>query len=124
MEHEAFGKVAARLDDFVNLIPARLTGTLFTLCAGSGRAMKVMFRDPRKHRSPNAGWPESAMAGALGIRLSGPRTYGAATSEEPWLNADAGDPDAADIRRALALYKRVVVATALLLATLRWAHLP
>jgi adenosylcobinamide-phosphate synthase len=86
--------------------------------------MKVMFRDSRKHRSPNAGWPESAMAGALGIRLSGPRTYGAVTSEEPWLNADAGDPDAVDIRRALALYQRVVVAAALLLAALGWAHLP
>ncbi|MEP3145446.1 adenosylcobinamide-phosphate synthase CbiB [Qipengyuania citrea] len=122
--YEAFGKVAARLDDLANLIPARLTGTLFTLCAGSGWAMKVMFRDAREHRSPNAGWPESAMAGALGIRLSGPRTYGAATSEEPWLNADAGDPDAADIRRALALYRRVVVAAALLLAALGWAHLP
>ena len=110
--YEAFGKVAARLDDLANLIPARLTGTLFTFCAGSGRAIKVMSRDARKHRSPNAGWPESAMAGALGIRLSGPRAYGAATSEEPWLNAEAGDPDAADIRRALALYQRVVVAAA------------
>lgn len=122
--YEAFGKVAAKLDDLANLIPARLTGLLFTLCAGSGRAMKVMFRDAGKHRSPNAGWPESAIAGALGIRLSGPRIYGAEMSEEPWLNAQAGDPGVADIRRAMALYRRVVFATAMLLAALGWALLP
>ena len=121
--YEAFGKFAARLDDIANLIPARLTGLLFALCAGSARTVEIMRRDAGKHRSPNAGWPESAMAGALGIRLSGPRTYGAATSEEPWLNAEARDPGMADILRALALYRRVVLATATLLAVLGWALL-
>ena len=96
--YEAFGKLAARLDDLANLIPARLTGILFVLCAGSGRAILVMFRDAGRHRSPNAGWPESAMAGALGIRLSGPRTYGETTSNDPWLNSGARDPSGADIR--------------------------
>ncbi len=121
--YEAFGKVAARLDDFANLIPARLTGILFALCSGSGRALRVMFRDAGKHRSPNAGWPESAIAGALGIRLSGPRTYGEATSNEPWLNSGARDPSAADIRRALALYRGVAIAMACILALLGWANL-
>ncbi len=121
--YEAFGKVAARLDDLANLIPARLTGILFALCAGSGRAIQVMFRDAGRHRSPNAGWPESAMAGALGIRLSGPRTYGETTSNEPWLNSGARDPSGADIRHALELYRRVVIAIAFILALLGWADL-
>lgn len=121
--YEAFGKIAARLDDLANLIPARLTGILFALCAGSGRAIQVVFRDAGKHRSPNAGWPESAMAGALGIRLSGPRAYGEATSDEPWLNSGARDPSGADIRRALALYRRVAIAMAIILALLGWANL-
>ena len=121
--YEAFGKVAARLDDVANLIPARLTGLLFALCAASGKAIAVMIRDAGKHRSPNAGWPEAAIASALGIRLSGPRTYGAATSEEPWLNAEAGDPGIADIRRALSLYRRVVLAIAVMLAALGWVAL-
>lgn len=122
--YEAFGKFAARLDDLANLIPARVTGILFALCAGSVRATKVMLRDAGKHRSPNAGWPESAMAGALGVRLSGPRAYGEATSNEPWLNPGARDPSSADIRRALALYRGVVIVIALILALLGWARMP
>ena len=120
--YEAFGKLAARLDDLANLIPARLTGILFVLCAGSGRVILVMFRDAGRHRSPNAGWPESAMAGALGIKLSGPRTYGETTSNDPWLNSGARDPSGADIRRALALYRWVVIAMAIILALLGWIN--
>lgn len=119
--YERFGKVAARLDDLVNLIPARLTGLLFSLVSGRFWAsVRVMLRDARFHRSPNAGWPESAVAGALGVRLSGPRAYGDAVSDEPWLNPGAADPTPEDLHRALSLYRRlVVVATAALLA-LTW----
>ncbi|WJY25784.1 adenosylcobinamide-phosphate synthase CbiB [Alteriqipengyuania flavescens] len=120
--YEAFGKIAARLDDLANLIPARLTGILFALCAGSGQAILIMFRDAGRHRSPNAGWPESAMAGALGIRLSGPRTYGETTSNDPWLNSGAREPSGADIRRALDLYRWVVIAMAIILALLGWIN--
>ncbi|MEM9321103.1 MAG: adenosylcobinamide-phosphate synthase CbiB, partial [Pseudomonadota bacterium] len=69
-----FGFVAARLDDLVNLVPARLTGVLVGLVARGVRrtAWRTMLRDAGRHRSPNAGWPEAAMAGALGVRLSGP----------------------------------------------------
>jgi len=116
--YEAFGKVAARLDDLANLIPARLTGLLFGLCAWSGKAVRVMLRDARSHRSPNAGWPESAMAGALGVRLSGPRSYGAKTSEEPWLNAEAGDPTMADLSQALSLYRLSMVGVTIILVCL------
>ena len=108
--HEDFGKVAARLDDLVNLIPARLTGLAIALSSRQAQlAMKVMIRDARHHRSPNAGWPEAAMAGALGVRLSGPRIYADRTAQEPWLNADAPDPGAATLKRGLALYVRAMV---------------
>ena len=108
--YEHFGKAAARLDDLLNLIPARLTGLLFALVSGRpATALRVMRRDARHHRSPNAGWPEAAMAGALGIRLSGPRLYGDRVADEPWVNAGAPDPDARAIARALALYVRAVI---------------
>lgn len=117
---EAFGKAAARLDDLANLIPARLTGLLFALAAPfeAWRALRVMARDARAHRSPNAGWSEAAMAGALGVRLSGPRAYGDRVSEEPWLNGAARDPGAGDLRRALRLYARAMALVALALGAL------
>lgn len=108
--YEDFGKVAARLDDLVNLIPARLTGLAIALASGRPlAALRTMARDARNHRSPNAGWPEAAMAGALGIRLSGPRVYGNRVAEEPWLNAGAPDPAPEDLQRGLALYVRAMV---------------
>jgi adenosylcobinamide-phosphate synthase len=118
--YEAFGKLAARLDDLANLIPARLTGLLFALAAPrrTACALRVMLRDARRHRSPNAGWPEAAMAGALGVRLSGPRAYGSHVSDEPWLNGTAPDPGAAAMRRALALYARAMALLALALGAL------
>lgn len=115
--YEAFGKLAARLDDLANLIPARLTGLLFGLTAPrhAPRALRIMLRDARHHRSPNAGWPEAAMAGALGIRLSGPRIYGTHVTDEPWLNPGAPDPKADDMHRALSLYARAMTLMALAL---------
>lgn len=110
--HMAFGGVAARLDDLANLLPARLTGLLFGLSAGRIGAVKVMARDARRHRSPNAGWPEAALAGALDIRLSGPRAYGDALSTDPWLNAGARNPGAKDLLDGLALYRRIIWVTA------------
>ncbi|MEL7464811.1 MAG: adenosylcobinamide-phosphate synthase CbiB [Pseudomonadota bacterium] len=107
--YEDFGKIAARLDDFLNLLPARLTGLLFALTSlRAGVALRVMARDARRHRSPNAGWPEGAMAGALGVRLSGPRAYAEGIAEEPWLNEHAPDPKADDMARGLSLYLRAV----------------
>ena len=107
--YASFGWAAARLDDLVNLIPARLSGLLVAAVAPVARgatatALKVMRRDASKHRSPNAGWPESAMAGALGLALAGPRRYGERTVDDVFLNADArkdATPD--DIGRALDL---------------------
>ncbi|WP_246155678.1 adenosylcobinamide-phosphate synthase CbiB [Rhabdaerophilum calidifontis] len=106
----AFGWASARFDDLVNLAPARLTGLLLALAAGRPRAgLAAMLRDAPRHRSPNAGWPEAAMADALGVRLSGPRRYGARIAEEPYVNAGARDPGAADIGAGLRLYRRALV---------------
>jgi adenosylcobinamide-phosphate synthase len=115
--YENFGMVAARLDDLVNLIPARLTGLLFALFSGKvSHSFGVMLRDAGHHRSPNAGWPESAMAGALNVRLSGPRIYGDRIADEPWLNASAPDADAMSIARGLKLYLRTMVGLAAIIA--------
>jgi adenosylcobinamide-phosphate synthase len=108
--HRAFGWAGARIDDLANLVPARLTGLLYALAGGRpARGLAVMWRDARHHRSPNAGWPESAFAAALNIRLSGPRVYPEGMSQDAWLNGAAPDPGAADLIRGLALFRRAVL---------------
>ncbi len=104
--HGAFGWASARFDDGLNVVPARLTGALIVLAAGSyggaRRAVSTMWRDAGLHRSPNAGWPEAAMAGALSLPLAGPRRYAETVVDDPWLGT--GDPtcaDAAAIRQAV-----------------------
>jgi adenosylcobinamide-phosphate synthase len=117
--HEAFGWASARIDDAANLIPARLTGLLFALTGPAPRdALLCMVRDARHHRSPNAGWPEAAMAGALGVRLCGPRSYHGELADEPWLNGSARDPATADVSRALEAYVRGMLTVAAVLAFL------
>ncbi len=114
--HAAFGWAAARIDDAANLIPARLTGLLLAVVSNDWRAsLTCMWRDASKHRSPNAGWPEAALAGGLGVRLSGPRVYDGQLSEDVWVNDRAADPVAADLRRGLDLYRRALLILALLL---------
>jgi adenosylcobinamide-phosphate synthase len=120
--HEAFGWAAARIDDVANFIPARLTGFLFVLLAPRrSEALSCMTRDARRHRSPNAGWPEAAMAGALRVRLSGPRIYHDSIASEPWLNEGARDPLAADISHGLTIYRRAMALLAGVLAILAFA---
>ncbi|SNS95192.1 adenosylcobinamide-phosphate synthase CbiB [Antarctobacter heliothermus] len=107
--YEHFGKCAARLDDLVNLIPARLTALAFAVVSGRmGAALRIVARDAQHHRSPNAGWPEAALAGGLHVRLSGPRVYGDRVADEPYVNALAPDPDRHSISRGLALYVRAM----------------
>jgi adenosylcobinamide-phosphate synthase len=109
--YEHFGWAAARLDDLLNLIPARLAGAAlcgaaFLLSREQGRAAwQAMWSDARKHHSPNAGWPEAAMAGALGVAFGGPRIYDGERVDDAWLGAGGridATPD--DIRRGLKLY--------------------
>ena len=117
--YEAFGKLAARLDDLANWIPARLTGLGLVLVSSDRQhGWQVMRRDAGLHRSPNAGWPEAAMAAGLNCRLSGPRSYGDRLEQHPWVNDGAPDPDAATIAEALAMLKRCLAASAGILAVL------
>ncbi len=110
--HEAFGWAAARLDDLVNLPASRLTAGLIAAAAAltpgaSARgALAAVRRDAGRHRSPNAGWPEAAMAGALGLRLAGPRVYGATRVEDAWMGSGRAEATADDIARALVVYRR------------------
>jgi len=105
--HEAFGWAAARFDDLVNLPASRLTGLLFAAAAlvlpgASARdALRAMARDARRHRSPNAGWPESAMAGALGLKLNGPKSYKGILVNDAYMGEGRPDATAQDIRDAL-----------------------
>ncbi len=123
--HEAFGWAAARFDDVVNLPASRLSALLLVLAAclmpgaSPAAALRALRRDARCHRSPNAGWPEAAMAGALGLALAGPRHYGGVLVEDALMGDGRREATAADIRRALRLYRpadALLVALALLLA--------
>ena len=95
--HEQFGWAAARLDDLLNLIPARLSAVLIAAAAWRPDAAAIVLRDAPRHRSPNAGWPEAAMAVALGVAVSGPRSYGGVMTDQPFVHAegrrDAGPDD-------------------------------
>jgi adenosylcobinamide-phosphate synthase len=110
--HEAFGWAAARLDDLVNLPASRLSALLLVAAAAlddraaAAAAWRAVRRDAHRHRSPNAGFPEAAMAGALGLALAGPRVYGGVPMEDALMGDGRRDASAADVRRALALYRR------------------
>jgi adenosylcobinamide-phosphate synthase len=108
--HEAFGWASARLDDLVNLPASRLTACLFILAAvfvkgaSPQGALRAVTRDAKHHRSPNAGWPESALAGALGFALAGPRSYGGQMIQARFMGEGGRrNLTAADIRQALKL---------------------
>jgi adenosylcobinamide-phosphate synthase len=117
--HEAFGWAAARIDDVANFVPARLTGLLFALVAAHPEdALACMVSDAHRHRSINAGWPEAAAAGALAVRLCGPRVYHGVLADEPWLNEGARDALPSDVARALKLYVRAMALLAALLVVL------
>ena len=125
--HLHFGWAAARLDDLLNLVPARLSGLIACAAAlllpgaDARSAWRAMRRDAAHHRSPNAGWPEAAFAGALGIAIAGPRVYGGEIVKDHWMN-EGGRPHAAapDIRRALRLFIRACCVQAALLGALIW----
>ena len=129
LRHEAFGWASARFDDVVNLPASRLSALLIVAAAALNRdaspggALRALRRDASHHRSPNAGWPEAAMAGALGLRLAGPRTYGNLRVEDRWMGDGRAKADAADIDRALALYRTaclLLLASAAALALSAW----
>jgi adenosylcobinamide-phosphate synthase len=119
--YKAFGWAAARLDDLVNLPASRLAALWLILAAvltpgaSAREAARAVWRDAPHHRSPNAGWPEAAMAGALRIKLAGPRVYGETLVGDAFMGAGRRNADAADVRRALRLYRRACVIEAVTL---------
>jgi len=111
LRYEHFGRAAARLDDWANWLPARLAGMLLVIAAvfvpgaNGTRAWRAMRRDAPRHRSPNAGWQEAALAGALALALAGPRQYGDQVVDDAWMGDGRREADVADIHAALALYR-------------------
>lgn len=124
--HEAFGWAAARLDDALNLIPARLTALMIAAVTGGLGQWREIAADARRHRSPNAGWPEAAMARGLGVALAGPRSYDGRMREFPFVNAaGAQEIGAAEIDRAVGLLWRVwALGLAGVFAVALWTLLP
>jgi len=125
-----FGWASARLDDLVNLPAARLAALLLALAAAfdglapARAAFKAAWRDAPKHLSPNAGWPEATIAGALGLKLGGPRFYGESRVEGAFMGDGRAAATAPDIRRALNLFRRAailqIIAYAVLALVFMW----
>lgn len=122
--YAAYGMASAKLDDLANWIPARLSAMLiaaaasFTPGCSARHSLRTALRDASKHRSPNAGWPEAAAAGALGLALAGPRQYGDETVHDPWMGDGRAHVESPDIRRGLYLF-----VIACLLHLVMWAVL-
>ena len=120
----AFGWAAARFDDLINLPASRLAAVWLVaaacLCPGASpkAAWTSVWRDASRHRSPNAGWPEAAMAGALGLQLAGPRVYGSELVPDVFMGDGRRDATAGDIFRALRLYRMACLIQFLVLAAI------
>ncbi len=114
-KYHAFGWAAARFDDLVNLPASRISAVLIILAAAlipgcsAWNAIKAVIRDAHHHRSPNAGWPEAAMAGALGLKIAGPRLYGTEMVEDAYMGDGRREANTKDIRRALRVYRVAAV---------------
>jgi adenosylcobinamide-phosphate synthase len=123
----AFGWAAARADDLVNLPASRLSALWIAIAAwllpgaDARQALRAVRRDAARHKSPNAGWPEAAMAGALGIKLAGPRLYVGVPTATAWMGDGRAELRASDIRQALALYRAACAVQAAVLAALTLA---
>ena len=128
--HLAFGWAAARLDDILNLPASRLSllwlaiAAIFSPGASPQGAWRAAWRDAGRHDSPNAGWPEAAMAGALGLKLAGPRLYDGELTDDHWMGDGRADLTAADIRRSLVLYRNACAVQIAVLAILYALSLP
>jgi adenosylcobinamide-phosphate synthase len=124
--YRAFGWAAAKLDDLVNWPASRLTGLMFIAAAAvvpgasAASAWQAFWRDARLHRSPNAGWPEAAMAGALGLRLAGPRVYDGVEVDDHWMGDGRAEATVEDIVRALTIYRTAFASTLLVIAAIGW----
>ncbi|GAM00137.1 adenosylcobinamide-phosphate synthase CbiB [Sphingomonas parapaucimobilis] len=114
----AFGWAAARIDDGANWLPARIAGVLVCVAGAGGWA--VMKRDARAHASPNAGWPEAAIAGALGVALAGPVAYDGVTQIKPWIGREGRPASPCDIVTALQVYARACLLLWVIAGSAAW----
>jgi adenosylcobinamide-phosphate synthase len=119
--HEWFGKAAARLDDAANLIPARLTAALMVLVTLSGRGARFVRRYGRAHASPNAGYPEAALAGILDVRFGGPNRYGGEWVQKPWIGKNPREIAGGEFGR-VAYVNHAVCALAVVLTAAVWLY--
>jgi adenosylcobinamide-phosphate synthase len=115
----AFGWAAARTDDVMNFVPARLAGLL--ICLSGRRGWRILWRDASNHASPNAGWPEAAMAGVLRLRLAGPIAYDGILSPKPWIGEGDRPASARDIRHGLNIYRRACLCLWIMAGSVAWA---
>lgn len=122
-----FGWGAAKLDDLANLIPARITAILLTLASMSlgkpwKNAFRMLIRDGKKHPSPNAGYPEAAMSGALGVQLSGPSLYDGEIHLKPFIGEPLESPQLRHITESIQLIATAsaIFLTFYLVITLLW----
>jgi adenosylcobinamide-phosphate synthase len=124
--YRAFGWAAAKLDDLVNWPASRLTGLIFIAAAAlvpgasAVTAWQAFWRDARRHRSPNAGWPEAAMAGALRLRLAGPRVYAGTVIDDHWMGDGRAEATVEDIDRALMIYRTGFAGALLIIGAIVW----
>ncbi|MGO2958991.1 MAG: adenosylcobinamide-phosphate synthase CbiB [Acetobacter sp.] len=117
-KHAAFGMAAANLDDWVNLPASRLAALCLVLAGPAGtrrQAWQAVRQDAPRHRSPNAGWPEAALAGVLGLRLAGPRVYAGVTVQDSWMGNGSPHATREDLDRGLVVYRRACAILILLL---------
>ncbi|MCF0071152.1 adenosylcobinamide-phosphate synthase CbiB [Dyadobacter sp. CY261] len=113
--YEWFGKFAARMDDVANFIPARLTALLMVLVTGSRRGLKFIIKYGGKHKSPNAGYPEAALAGILNCRFGGPNVYHGKLVEKPFIGENDRFMGPAEIVKASTVNQLVCIGMAVLI---------
>jgi adenosylcobinamide-phosphate synthase len=118
--YEWFGKAAARLDDGANFVPARLTALLMVVLSASGRGWRFVRRFAGAHTSPNAGYPEAALAGILDVRFGGPHTYDGERIDKPWIGENDRVIQSGEIERVATLNHLVCAVTVAAIAWLQW----
>lgn len=118
--HEWFGKFAARIDDAANWIPARLTALLMVAVAASGRGARFALRYGRAHASPNAGWPEAALAGILDLRFGGPNRYDGELVDKPWIGENPRAIESGEIAAVTRINHAVCLLAVVLAGLAAW----
>ena len=124
-KYKAIGCVSARIDDLANLIPARISWLLLTMAAwclklDARQAFKIGWRDRYQHKSPNCGWPEATVAGALGVRLGGPNSYFGELVEKPWIGDPLREINQQDIKLTIRLMFMASAMALVLFSIMYW----